>query len=42
MDLLATQTLVFAAVGYSLLYLLMGGGFFGAFIIFIVARMLGK
>lgn len=31
-----------AAAGYSLLYLLLGGGFFGAVIIFIVAKMLGK
>ena len=31
-----------AAIGYSLLYLLLGGGFFGAVVIFIVAKMLGK
>jgi hypothetical protein len=31
-----------AAVGYSLLYLLLGGGFGGAVIIFIIAKMLGK
>jgi hypothetical protein len=31
-----------AAVGYSLLYLLLGGGFGGAVIIFILAKMLGK
>ena len=31
-----------AAAGYSLIYLLMGGGFFGAFVIFVVAKMLGK
>jgi hypothetical protein len=31
-----------AAVGYSILYLLLGGGFGGAFLIFIVAKMLGK
>jgi|GEM_PF-711082 len=31
-----------AAVGYSLLYLLFGGGFVGAVIIFIVAKMLGR
>jgi len=34
--------LVFAAVQYSIIYLLLGGGFFGAFIIFIVAKMLGR
>jgi hypothetical protein len=31
-----------AAIGYSLIYLLLGGGFGGAFIIFIIAKMLGK
>jgi hypothetical protein len=30
------------AVGYSILYLLLGGGFGGAILIFIVAKMLGK
>jgi hypothetical protein len=33
---------MFAAVGYSLIYLLSGGGIFGAFVIFVVAKMLGK
>ena len=33
---------MFAAVGYSLIYLLLGGGFGGAFLIFIFAKMLGK
>jgi hypothetical protein len=36
------MTVMFAAAGYSLLYLLFGGGFVGAIIIFIVAKMLGK
>jgi len=31
-----------AAAGYALIYLLCGGGFFGAFVIFVVAKMLGK
>jgi hypothetical protein len=31
-----------AAAGWSLLYLLFGGGLFGAIVIFIVAKMLGK
>jgi len=31
-----------AAIGYSLLYLLFGGGLGGAFVIFIIAKMLGK
>jgi hypothetical protein len=33
---------VIAAVGYSLLYLLLGGGFGGAILIFIIAKMFGK
>ena len=35
-------TPMFAADGYSLIYLLFGGGFGGALIIFIVAKMAGK
>jgi hypothetical protein len=31
-----------AAVGYSLIYLLFGGGLGGAVLIFIIAKMLGK
>jgi hypothetical protein len=30
-----------AAVGYSILYLMLGGGFGGAVLIFIVAKLLG-
>jgi hypothetical protein len=33
---------VFAAAGYSLIYLLGGGGLFGALVIFVIAKMLGK
>jgi hypothetical protein len=32
----------FAAAGYSMIYLLGGGGLFGAFIIFIIAKMMGR
>ena len=35
-------TPMFGAAGFSLVYLLGGGGLFGAFIIFIVAKMFGK
>ena len=35
-------TPMFAAAGYSLVYLLFGGGLGGAFLIFIVAKMFGK
>lgn len=38
MTLLALVT-PFAAIGYSLLYLLFGGGIFGAIVIFIIAKM---
>jgi hypothetical protein len=33
---------VIGAIGYSLIYLLLGGGVGGAVLIFLVARMLGK
>jgi hypothetical protein len=33
---------MFAAAGYSLIYLLCGGGLGGAILIFLVAKMLGK
>jgi hypothetical protein len=42
MFVIAQPPVIFAAIGYSLLYLLMGGGLGGAILIFIVARMLGK
>ena len=31
-----------AAVGYSIIYMLLGGGLIGAIIIFIVAKLLGR
>jgi hypothetical protein len=40
--LVFTAPVLMAAAGYSLLYLLMGGGLGGAILIFIVAKMLGK
>ena len=36
------MTTMFAAAGYSLIYLLLGGGLGGAVLIFIVAKMVGK
>jgi hypothetical protein len=33
---------MFAAAGFSLVYLLGGGGLFGALVIFIIAKMFGK
>jgi hypothetical protein len=41
MLILSTIALPLAAIGYSLVYLLGGGGFFGAIVIFIIAKMLG-
>ena len=40
--MMAAFTPLIAAAGYSLLYLLLGGGLGGAFLIFIIAKMLGK
>jgi hypothetical protein len=33
---------MFAAAGYSLIYLLGGGGLFGAVVIFFIAKMAGR
>jgi len=33
---------MFAAIGFSLIYLLLGGGLGGAVLIFIIAKMLGR
>ncbi|MGO8750522.1 MAG: hypothetical protein ACLQNE_31630 [Thermoguttaceae bacterium] len=33
---------LFAAAGYSLIYLLGGGGFVGAIVIFFLAKMFGR
>jgi hypothetical protein len=42
MTILASTVLPLAAAGYSLVYLLAGGGLGGAILIFIIAKMLGK
>ena len=42
MEILAQIVPPLAAAGYSLVYLLAGGGFFGAFVIFVIMKMLGK
>jgi hypothetical protein len=42
METLAIAGLPLAAAGYSLVYLLAGGGLFGAIVIFVVMKMLGK
>jgi hypothetical protein len=42
METLVATALPIAAVGYSLVYLLAGGGLGGAILLFIVAKMLGR
>jgi hypothetical protein len=40
--MIATITPVLGAIGYSLLYLLLGGRVVGAAVIFVIAKMFGK
>ena len=40
--MIATFTPLIAAVGYSMIYLLFGGGLGGAVVIFFIAKLLGK
>jgi len=42
MEMLIHSPMLFAAVGYSLIYMLGGGGLFGAIVIFVIAKMLGR
>jgi hypothetical protein len=42
MEILAPTDLVLAAAGYSLVYLLAGGGVVGAVVIFVIAKMIGR
>ena len=42
MEILAQSALPLAAIGYSLVYLLAGGGFFGAIVIYFIAKMIGQ
>ena len=42
MDTLLANAVPVAAIGYSLIYMLLGGGVFGAIVIFVVAKMFGK
>jgi len=42
MESLFVAAPLFAAAGYSLVYLLAGGGLVGAVVIFFVAKMLGR
>ena len=42
MEMLIHSPMLFAAAGYSLIYMLGGGGIFGAIVIFIIAKMFGR
>lgn len=42
MEILALTDPLFAAAGYSIVYLLAGGGVVGAFVIFLIAKMMGQ
>ena len=39
---ITTMTTLLAAAEYSLLYILMGGGLFGAFVVYLLAKMMRK
>jgi len=41
MEILLTNAVILGAAGYSLMYLLGGGGLFGALVIFVIAKMTG-
>lgn len=38
----AQSEFILAAISYSLVYLLAGGSVFGAIVVFIIAKMLGR
>ena len=42
MEMVTLAPPLFAAAGYSLVYLLGGGGIFGAIVIFFIAKMFGR
>jgi hypothetical protein len=42
MQMLAQTPVLYAAIEYSLLYLLFGGGFVGAVVIYFAAKALGR
>lgn len=42
MEIIAHPDFVIAAAGYSLVWLLAGGGLFGAFVIFVIMKLIGK
>lgn len=42
METLVQMPVFFAAIQYSLIYLLLGGGVMGAAVIYVVAKVLGQ
>jgi hypothetical protein len=42
MQAITHMPIIFAAAQYSLAYLLCGGGIFGAIVIYVVAKMMGR
>jgi hypothetical protein len=42
MDSLIHMVPVVSAIGYSIVYLLAGGGIFGAFVIYLIAKVMGR
>ena len=42
MSVALVAPMLLAAAGYSLIYLLLGGGLGGAILIFIIAKMIGR
>jgi hypothetical protein len=42
MEVLVATAMPVAAIGYSLIYMLGGGGIIGAAVIFVIAKALGK
>jgi hypothetical protein len=42
MDLVSQTPILVAAIQYSILYMLLGGGLFGAIVIYVIAKLLGR
>ena len=42
MELMSQMPVVVAAIQYSIIYMLLGGGLGGAIVVYIIAKMLGK
>jgi hypothetical protein len=42
MQTITQVPVLYAAVQYSIIYMLLGGGFFGAVVVYFVAKVLGK